>query len=374
MIAKKELNQKTILVCPLDWGLGHATRVVPVITEFLSYKCDVYVAAWGKPLSFLQMQFGSSVQFFGFPGKTITYPKRKAFFVQFFLQLPSFLLSIWREHQKLKTIVKTIKPDLIISDNRYGVWHKNVTSVFITHQLFIQLPRELRFLSPLANKINHWFISRFSCCWVPDFENDNGLSGVLSHGKYSGQRIFIGPLSRFEKKAITKLPVLAHLLPARFLLVILSGPEPQRTLLENHLKIVLQGHPVVFFRGLPGNNNMQKTGTYTWFDHAPDELMAYCIEKSDLVICRSGYSSIMDLRIFGKKALFIPTPGQTEQEYLAHLLEKKKQTSCLLQENIEELDKALSRARNFKGLPKGNNGGVLSKVIKLYATGRGADT
>jgi uncharacterized protein (TIGR00661 family) len=361
MFAKKNLESRTILICPLDWGLGHATRMVPVIREFLVNDCKVIVAASDSSLSFLKNALGKQVEYYYFPGRKITYPKGKAFFTKFIFEFPFMLASIYKEHHLLKTIVKETRPDLIISDNRYGAWHKDVISVFVTHQLFIRLPDKIRILKHLANKLNHFFIARFKYCWIPDHENNPGLSGDLSHGKFSGQRIFIGPLSRFENLVKTNEPERIDNLPDNFVLAILSGPEPQRTILENHISGILKETPMVVFRGLPGKNRFEQKGNHYWFDHPPDNTLSWYLQKCDVVICRSGYSTIMDLSVYGKKAVFIPTPGQTEQEYLARIFTEQGFTAYLSQDEINRLPEAIQKAGLLKGLPVAENKGMLKK-------------
>jgi uncharacterized protein (TIGR00661 family) len=357
------LNQKTILICPLDWGLGHASRMVPVINELLLQGCVVHIAASGSPLKFVRSRFGNRLTYHEFSGRKITYPKGSAFFPKFIIELPFLLYSIYKEHRYLKKLVTKIHPDLIISDNRYGAWHPGIKSVFVTHQLFIRLPKVIRFLRPLVNFMNHWFISRFDVCWVPDYGMAPGLSGALSHGNVIKNIRYIGPLSRFENMEVSSIPQFSEKMRSGFLLAIISGPEPQRTLFEKHLENELRTHHIVFFRGIPGSNYSRAEGNYTWYDDPSDTLVKECIERCEVVICRSGYTSIMDLSVFGKKVIFVPTPGQTEQEYLAEMYERCKYAINLPQSEIGRLKDSIWAAKNLKGLPVMKNEGLLRKAI-----------
>jgi hypothetical protein len=334
MIEAKHFHGKTILICPLEWGLGHATRMVPVIEDFLSRGCVVYAGASGEPMKLLQGIFHDRIGYVNFPGKLITYHGGKDLWRTIVTQLASFIRSIYKEHIFLNQLAETIRPDLIISDNRYGAWHESIPSVFVTHQLFIRLPHPFRFLSSIIEGLVHRQIQKFGCCWVPDTKEYPGLSGSLSHGKFAGHRIFIGPLSRFSNRTVF-LPGPITYEPGTFITVILSGPEPQRTLLENLLMPLLTQRKTVWFRGKPASKEIRHSETHIWFDHADDEIFAWSLKHCQLVISRSGYSTLMDLAVFGKKkALLIPTPGQTEQEYLAEIMEKQGLAVRLEQQNI----------------------------------------
>ncbi len=260
-------------------------------------------------------------------------------------QMPGFFKSIKKEHQLLQTIIKEYQIDMVISDNRYGCWSEKVPSVFITHQLFIQAPFGKKWL----NKINHHFIKKFDECWIPDTENETNLSGNLSHTKKLNAipTFFIDPLSRFSDKELSSEQKYDAF-------VIISGPEPQRTVFENLVakqaeKTALK---LVLVRGLPSEN---KIPTYLHSEnlevhnHLPTELFLEKIEQSNLVISRSGYSTIMDLAILGKKAVLIPTPGQTEQEYLAKYHAGKQHYFTQTQQEFN-LEETIKKATNFKGI------------------------
>jgi uncharacterized protein (TIGR00661 family) len=305
-----------VLITPLDWGLGHATRSIPVITELHLKGYEVIVASSGEALVLLKAEF-PQLQFFELPSYRASYSSRVPLILKVFLQLPKFLLVIRKEHNELEAIVKREQIDLVISDNRFGCWTKLVPTVFITHQINIQMPFVLKWTQGIINYFNHRMIRKFNQCWVPDFPEDRLTGKLTEPGKLKVK--FIGMLSRFKKVRIEESPVYDYL-------AIVSGPEPQRTIFEQKIRLCfseLTGRKILV-RGLPGlSEEIVKLSDWDEVCHLKAEKLQQVIEQSKLVICRSGYSSIMDLSVLGKKAMFVPTPGQTEQEYLSDQLMKR---------------------------------------------------
>lgn len=228
--------------------------------------------------------------------------------------MPRILRVIKKEHEQLKAIIRTYQVDLIISDNRFGLYHDGIESIYLSHQLSIKAG----IWSRVANKIHHHYIRRFSKVWVPDFDNgQQSLAGELSVNPGLENVAYIGPLSRLN-------PGLKQQNMINYL-VLLSGVEPQRSVLEERLLEVFRntGKTVVFVRGSAQKAEMEPCANIRMVDLAgPDELSQF-IRDAETVICRSGYSSLMDLHALQKKRLIlIPTPGQTEQEYLASYWKK----------------------------------------------------
>ena len=196
-----QLNRKRVLVCPLNWGLGHATRCIPVIKELIRQEADVMIASDGDSLMLLQKEF-PELKFQTLKAKTISYSENGNMVLQMIKSSPRLFRNVYDEHQQLKKIIKEFKIDIVISDNRYGCWSKDCYSVFITHQLNIQCPQEFKWLQPLLNRINHFFVRKYNECWVPDEKELPGLSGILSHGDYYLPHVnYIGVLSRFIRHA-----------------------------------------------------------------------------------------------------------------------------------------------------------------------------
>ena len=331
-----------ILVAPLDWGLGHATRCIPVIQKLIQKNCNVLVAAEGKIKSLLQKEFPELV-FIDLKGYRILYSKNSWMLpLQIGKQIPKIISTIQYENERLKEIVKEHYVHGIIADNRYGLYHESIPSVFLTHQLRIKTPFG-KIIDDIIQSINYKYINHFSECWVPDNENENNLSGELSHPekKPSIPVNYIGPLSRFKE---------ATLQDEKHLLILLSGPEPQRTIFESLLIQQLNDYKgsVVFVRGLPGEaNNLNLAPNIYVYNHLLSEELSQKINEAYLVIGRCGYSTVMDLAALKKKSILIPTPGQTEQEYLAKHLTKKNFALCVDQTKFR-LKNVLQLSEQFK--------------------------
>jgi len=308
-----------ILISPLDWGLGHATRCIPIIYSLINNGATVFVAAEGAVALLLEKEF-SQIKILPLPGYRVRYSRRESFFsLALFLQIPKLLFTVYNENRWLKKAIRSYKLDAVISDNRPGLWNKSIPCIYITHQLAIKT--RSRFTDWLTQKIHYFFINKFNQCWVPDNENDSNLAGKLSHPSLMplAPVKYIGPLSRFSKKE-TEIKY--------DLLISISGPEPQRTIFEKLLFTQIQGFigKILFVRGLPVDNSitLQSDNAVEIVNHLCSDALSTAIQQSKLVICRSGYTSVMDLMALQKKAILVPTPGQTEQEYLADYLAEKK--------------------------------------------------
>lgn len=317
------------MISPLDWGLGHTTRCIPLIRFFLQHQFEVFVGAEGSASMLISQAF-PDISILPLKGYRIKYSKQKAFFLtKLLLQLPRIQSAINYENKWLNKVIDEHNIDLVISDNRLGLYTKKAQTVFITHQLRIQ--SGINWLDALIQKINYHYINRFSECWVPDIKGDGNLAGALSHPEKLPKIPvkYIGWLSRFIKKEQPK--------KYKFV-VVLSGPEPQRTIFEK--KIIQQENEfdgiTAIVRGLPqGNETLPFTNPLiTCFNHLPADELSELMQQAELVISRSGYSTIMDLITIQQKAVLVPTPGQTEQEYLAKYLAEKKLFNTVSQERF----------------------------------------
>lgn len=304
------MESETVLVAPLHWGLGHATRCIPIIEQQLARGNRVIIAASGGPKAMLEDRF-ESCAFIDIPFMLITYPKDGNMVRHFFVRGPQLVLSIWREHLHLKTLIKTHGIDVVISDARFGLWNKTVKSIFITHQVQIKSP----VFQSLINGLNRWIMNRFDEVWIPDYEEKPGLAGELSHPKKMPLRYsYIGPLSRFKHPLNLKSE-------NNNVVVLISGPEPQRSLFEKQMikRFENSDQRVLILSGKPAKPNKLERGNITVVNHLNDQQLLDELKAAKLVIARSGYSTIMDFHVLGIKAEFISTPGQTEQEYLMQL-------------------------------------------------------
>lgn len=330
-----------VLVAPLDWGLGHATRCIPVISELLRQNAHIVLAGEGNIKNLLQKEF-PQLSFARLKGYNIRYSQNK-WTLPFVLatQIPKIISAIKYENIRLREIVNEHKIDGIISDNRYGLFHANLPSVFITHQLLIKTSLG-NFADEYLQNLNYNYINKFTECWVPDTEHLPGLANELSHPKKlpAIPVKYIGALSRFKMAKEEK---------SKHLLILLSGPEPQRTILENIFieQLKFYKEAVVFVRGLlQSSEEIKLLANVTVFNHLPAEALNKKMNEANFVISRSGYSTVMDLAAVKKKSILIATPGQSEQEYLAkHLM--KNNFSLSVDQNKFKLKAVLELAQNF---------------------------
>ena len=315
--------KKKVLVCPLNWGLGHATRCVPIIREQLAAGNEVVICVDSYPLEFLRQEF-PALRTIELPSYPIRYSKGKSQVFAMLRFLPTLLKGIYRENRWLNNLLKKEHFDVIISDNRFGLWNRDIHSIYITHQVMIKMPKGLKWLEPIGYILHKYIINKYNECWIPDYGEDSGLSGDLSH-KYAlpANAKFIGTLSRFND---CKLPAP----DASYQVVaVLSGVEPQRTLFENELIAAYKNSDkkTLIVQGKPGSEPFRKeiTGNLTVVPYMNTSELAAVLMSCEEIISRSGYTTIMDLNALNclNKARLIPTPGQTEQEYLADYLYSK---------------------------------------------------
>lgn len=332
--------RRRALVAAMDWGLGHATRCIPVIHTLLELDCRVVVAGSGPSSELLKEEF-PSLPYIELPPYDPQYPHSSALVWKLARQLPRFLRTVSRERRVTEEVVKAHNIEIIVSDNRYGCRSARAKSVFMGHQINLRLPSGARWAEPVVNLLHERFLRKFDACWVPDWKGEESLAGELSQSGTLNIE-YLGPISRFRR--------LREGHKAYDITFLLSGPEPQRTVFEElvfalaggqNLKIcivrgVLDGR---VYPSLPGAKVIDRAGT-----SVIREIMA----QSALVVARAGYSTIMDLAHTGGKAVFIPTPGQPEQEYLAKWLEQKGIAGYLKQDALD-LGAILETSLLYKG-------------------------
>lgn len=354
MINGKNFNSRPpkirILVAPLDWGLGHATRCIPIIKELVYQDCEVVIAASEKIYFLLKKEF-PHLEIIPISGYKITYSvNRRRLFLKLLLQIPKIIFSVLKENLWLKKNIKKYRIDAIISDNRFGMYNKKVPSIYITHQLLIKTGNH--FSEKIVQKIHYHFIKKYTHCWVPDWK-ENGLAGELSHQENKPSNVlYIGAFSRFE---------LLKNIPQKYdILISISGPEPQRTVFENKILSQLESlnKNILFVRGLPDETKNLHIDIESMkiINHLPAAELNKAIQQSKIIICRSGYTTIMDLVKLRRNAVLVPTPGQTEQEYLAkHVFEKNYFYS--VEQDKFSLQKVIEDALNF---------GTSSTTARMY--------
>jgi len=365
------------LVAPLDWGLGHATRCIPIICELQRQGWEVIIAADRAPLVLLREAF-PQLETIQFPGAQIVYPKRGGVVLHFVWQTPGFLRSVRQEHKALDRLLRSRKIDLVISDNRYGLYTKRVPCVLISHQLRIRVPG-VPVAESMVSRFVKFYAARFRAVWVPDWPGDENLSGLLStHRSIPANVRYIGPLSRFAPDGGPELPAGAPLDPvydALFaqdpfpVLFLVSGPEPAvslfRTVLrEQALRLNLRALLVL---GKPeAQPVLQQEQNLFSIGHLPTAVLDRVLRETELVVCRSGYSTLMDLAVYNKKALLVPTPGQSEQVYLAQRFRERNWSHAVKQSRLD-LATDLPQARACEGISQPFRSDVLRQAIQDIA-------
>ncbi len=351
----EKFRKKKILVAPLNWGLGHATRCITIINTLIKRGFEPIIASDGDALLLLQKEF-PKLKSFELPSYNITYPKYPTLFIwHFVVKLPAFIKTYKAEQKAIIKIIDQENIIGIISDNRFGCFHSDIKSVYITHQLRVFSGIFTFFTS----KIHQNIIKKFDECWVPD--NDNHLlSGQLSNVKSATLKIkYIGILSRFKPEKI-KIKY--------DYLVLLSGIESQRKKLERILLNAFKNTSlnVLFIQGKLEEKQIKSSiNRITIINYVTTFALQKFIAQSKIIISRPGYSTIMDLALMGKKAFFIPTPGQSEQIYLAKILSKKKIAPFVWQQHFKTTD--LNRIKKFTGFKQtqqSNN--LLTQALMIF--------
>ena len=317
-----------ILVAPLNWGLGHASRCVPLVRRLIAEGHEVILGGDGESLTLLRRHFPKLRYVYLAPLNLRYSPGHRQVFAMV-KALPKIIRWTFMDHAMLKAVLREEPIDQVISDNRFGLHSGKTECVYMTHQLHIMLPRGWKWAESIASRIHARIYTRFNKVWIPDYEElKDSLAGELSHlqivNRKSSNRkwLYIGPLSRFENH---KSEIINHNYD---IVAVLSGLEPHRTLLEKELLSRYQDtdDKVLIVQGLLNRPNTRiKRGNITIVPYMNDEELVPALMGAKHIIVRSGYSTIMDLDALGvlKKAEFIPTPGQPEQEYLATWIEQK---------------------------------------------------
>ena len=325
-----------ILIAPLNWGLGHATRCIPLVRQYLEQGDEVVLAGDGDSLLLLQRHF-PQLRVIHLPSLELRYSandQQRGFYLR---AIPALLRFTIADHYYLRQQLAIEHFDLIISDNRFGLFTRQTRCVYITHQLYVRLPRRLRIFQPLARAVHACIIKRYHEVWVPDYaDKEHNLAGALCHGGCLDDQVkYIGPLSRFassegtpkelrrnseETPKPSNAPVAEN--TEYSVVAILSGLEPQRSIFERAIleRYANTSEKVLLVRGKVAEAQTKiSRNNITIVASLSDQALLDAMEQATTIIARSGYSMIMDLAVLGllHKAELHPTPGQSEQEYLA---------------------------------------------------------
>jgi len=364
-------TQPRALYAVLNMGLGHATRSLPLIRALHSWGWEVLIASSGRALALLQQECPWA-RFAFLPDYNIRYARNRWLAAKVLVQTPKVLARIFLERREVDRLVSRFQPDLILSDHRYGVWHREVPSLFLSHQLRFAVPRGFEPLAGVPAAFNRWFHRKYRLILVPD-ERSGGcgkLSGELSRfPSHEDRYVFVGPLSSVPR---------LHLRADIDVLISVSGPEPQRSVFE---EIVLRQAPrlpgkkvVLLGRSERAGEKRAANGGVEILEHPSRRLAAELMNRAKLIVSRPGYSTLMELAELGKKALLVPTPGQTEQEYLARRLESQGLYLSVPQKHLD-LPRQVPAAEKFPGLNwPGATGRSLERFKELIdIVGRGEE-
>jgi hypothetical protein len=297
--------------------------MIPVARKLQDLDQNVIIAC-GEEHSNLFRAEVPGLTYIDFPGFKPGYSGHLPQYIPLLFKIPQLLYHIAREHRRLKAIIKDYPIDIVISDNRFGLWNRKIRTAYITHMPLVPFPKPFQFLEFIGVALHRLIINRYSLCMIPDLPGETNLTGRLSHGIKLPRNVrYIGILSRFPVKdghIISDLEELPHNT------VILSGPEPQKSIFREKILSFFKDSEILtlILEGRPGNGSeLVVTGRFASSCHLPSAEMQQVIRSGEKIITRAGYSTIMELVSLNRSALLVPTPGQTEQEYLAHYLSLK---------------------------------------------------
>ena len=352
-----------VFLSPLNWGLGHSTRDIPIIKELLSHGHEVTIGTSGNALALLKKEC-PECNFILFKDYPAPYSASRFFLPKFVASIPILLRAMSRERKKLDQILRENRFDLIISDNRMGVYSHKIPSYFITHQLRFSLPSYLYPFEMLTIPINSFFHTKYEGVIVPDIDpngNSRNLSGKLCRSNLDAtnkRAYYAGILTSTEKKVVDE---------DLDYLIIVSGPEPQRTKLEEIIMNQVQKLPgdKVVLLGSPQKEDHKKLDEHTTVhSYVSTEEKVELMNRARFLITRSGYTTMMEMAELDKKhGLFTPTPGQTEQEYLSRYYAKLGWFLSRSQYKIK-LPDDVDAAMQFHGFPEMSK--TKENVQKLY--------
>lgn len=340
---REQWSGSKVIVAPLNWGLGHATRCIPLIRSLLDAGADIVLASDGDALDVHRVAF-PDLPFFQLPGYEMRYQFR-SMALNVMVQ-SRHLFNTWRaEHRAIRHLTQSFAADWVLSDNRPGCYHPDLHSIYITHQINVTSANPLEAL--FAGYIHRRLMKPFDEIWVPDYPDFPGLGGRLSHGAFSQLNIrYIGPLSRFTGTS----PKQNSSKRSHCVVAVVSGPEPQRSIWEQQLLIQMAGikgcHLLV--RGKPKGDGCLLSTVPSHIEvsnHLPDAEMQSAMQGAELVVSRSGYSSLMDYEQLGISALLVPTPGQPEQLYLGRKAFEEGR-HLVMQQSAMNLGHALALQKN----------------------------
>lgn len=360
-----------VLVAPLDWGLGHATRCAPIIQAFIEKGCEVEVAVVKGNAQILREMFPNVRQRLC-PSYNVVYPKH-GYNMGFWLLKNSVHLNkvVRAERRFVEEMVRLHGYDIIVSDNRFAFYSNKAYSIYMTHQRRIAFPKAFRMFESIGKVWHATVMSRYDEIWVPDIPEKPGYAGSLSHtGICSRPLRFVGALSRFMLPMIgkkTKAAPKADVAKDLKIVAVISGVEPARSRFEAKLRYVLAQIPGkhVMILGKPtAGQKTWREGNITFYTHLPSDEFAQTVSRAEWVLSRGGYSTVMDMAVLGAKCIFVPTPGQYEQIILARELSAAGYAASISEDRlgVDIVMDMLSR-ENVEVLPKVADAELLCSAV-----------
>lgn len=348
------MNPTKVFVCPLSWGLGHATRCIPVVETLLAQKAEVILGGNGASGQLLQKRF-PELLFVQIPFHEVKLHRHFPAWLSILAQLPMLIGDLFKERGVANRMVSEYGVRIIISDNRYMLRSSNAISVLITHQLRLKLPLMLTPLEPILALLVRVLVSPFSQIWVPDFPDEQNLSGALSHGWLCRKKgvVYVGPLSRFR----LPLPLIPKV--GGKVVALISGPDPRRSIIQKKIveRAIAENITLTMICGKPEKFGVEKKGNITLYPHLSDDTLVQELASAEVVIANAGYSTVMDLWALDCHAILLPFPGQTEQCYLAKYLTTKGTHLSLITTNLN-LTEEIKRFAEFQFTKQPSHCGV----------------
>jgi uncharacterized protein (TIGR00661 family) len=347
---ESDLSSKNIFIAPLNWGLGHSTRILPLIRKFLASGAKVYIGASGRSKDLLKKEVGDCT-FVDFPAYPVKYSRTRFFVTRFMLIIfPQMLIAMWKEKRRLQKLHQKYHFHLIISDNRFSLILNKITCYLISHQLRYKLPKPIHILEWLPEYFNYRHFRKYDKIIIPDCADEQSLTGELSHDmRYLPEEklYYTGILTDMVRTKHTKNEKIDYF-------VIVSGPEPQRTQFE---KIILRQigalkGKIVVALGVPEKNYKIRMGNVIFYTYLNREEISHYMDRAEFIIARPGYTTVMEMVEFGKRGLLVPTPGQVEQVYLAKYFMENGWCYSASQIKFNLLDSE-HKAQKYPGFPKG---------------------
>lgn len=339
-----------VLVGALSWGLGHATRTLCIVRDLLERGHKITIVACGRALDLFKREC-PTCEFIHLEDYPPPYTKSSLFWVKFAGYIPRMLKGLEKEHVAIQKIIEDRGFDMVLSDNRYGIYHPDVPSFFITHQPRFKFPTFLRPIEFIGEMFTWAHMRNFTRVLVPDSgDQAENLAGSLAHQLRllkSPFAYYCGMLSSVQKMDVPE--------DVDYFITI-SGPEPQRTAFE---KIILEQvsdlddgkNKIVITLGMPETHDVRKVGkNITIYGHLDRDKQQEMMNRAKMIVSRSGYTTVMELVELGKNALFVPTPGQTEQVYLSEYYEQIGTFHSVAQHEIK-LAEDIEAARKYPGYP-----------------------